>query len=68
MACVSPDQIYVHESIREELLNEIKKNIPKIFGEDPRQSPALPRMVNEKHFQRVLSLIDPEKVVAWWRS
>lgn len=63
MACVSPDQIYVHESIREELVGEIIGNIPIILGEDPRQSPALPRMVNEKHFDRVLSLIDPKKVV-----
>ncbi len=68
MACVSPDQIYVHESIREDLVREIKRNLPRIFGDDPRQSPALPRMVNEKHFERVMSLIDPEKVVAGGES
>lgn len=63
MACVSPDQVYVHESIREEFIREVKKYLPRIFGEDPRQSPALPRMVNEKHFDRVMALIDPGKVV-----
>ncbi|MCP4312950.1 MAG: aldehyde dehydrogenase family protein [Bacteroidetes bacterium] len=63
MACVSPDQIYVHESIRQEFVREVKKNIPEILGDDPRQSPALPRMVSEKHYKRVMSLIDPEKVV-----
>ncbi len=63
-ACVSPDQIYVHESIREEFIQEVKKYLPKILGEDPRQSPSLPRIVNEKHFDRVLALIDREKVVA----
>ncbi len=68
MACVSPDHIYVHESIREELLAEIIKNIPKIFGEDPRKSPALPRMVSKKQYDRVMSLIDPEKVVAGGNS
>ena len=68
MACVSPDQIYVHESIREDLVREIKRNLPRIFGDDPRQSPALPRMVSEKHFERVMSLIDPEKVVAGGES
>lgn len=68
MACVSPDQIYVHESIREELIREIKKNITKIFGADPRQSPALPRMVSEKQYYRVLSLINSEKVVEGGRS
>ncbi len=68
MACVSPDQIYVHESIREDFVREIKRNLLRIFGDDPRQSPALPRMVNEKHFERVMSLIDPEKVVAGGES
>lgn len=68
MACVSPDQIYVHESIREDLIREIKKNITKIFGADPSQSPALPRMVSEKQYHRVLSLINSKKVVAGGRS
>ncbi len=63
-ACVSPDQIYVHESIREDFVREVKKQIPKIFGEDPRQSPALPRIVTRKHFDRLMSMIDPKKVVA----
>ncbi|MDX2431594.1 MAG: aldehyde dehydrogenase family protein [Bacteroides sp.] len=62
-ACVSPDQIYVHESIREEFIQELKNYFPEILGEDPRLSPALPRMVNDKHFDRVLALIDPKKVV-----
>ncbi len=64
MACVSPDHIYVHESIRGELVREIRKNIPSIYGDDPRQSPVLPRMVNEEHYNRVMSMIDPGKVVA----
>jgi aldehyde dehydrogenase (NAD+) len=68
MACVSPDQIYVHESIREQLLSEIKKNIKKIFGDDPRHSPALPRVVNEKHFQRIMSMVDTDKVVSGGES
>jgi aldehyde dehydrogenase (NAD+) len=64
MACVSPDRIYVHESIRAELIHEIKRNIPIIFGDDPSQSITLPRMVNRNHFDRVMNLIDPQKVVS----
>lgn len=62
-ACVAPDHVYVPESIREELIREIKKNIRSIYGEDPRQSIMLPRMINERHFNRLSSLIDPEKVI-----
>jgi aldehyde dehydrogenase (NAD+) len=62
-ACVAPDHIYVHESIKEALIREIIKNIKSIFGEDPRQSPMLPRIINEHHFTRLSSLIEQEKVV-----
>jgi aldehyde dehydrogenase (NAD+) len=63
-ACVSPDHVYVHESIREELIREIRKNITTIYGADPKESVALPRMINRSHYNRVMSVIDPAKVVA----
>jgi len=62
-ACVSPDHVYVHESIREELIREIGKHMDRITASNPKESPLLPRMVNEKNFERVLHLIDPGKVV-----
>ncbi len=62
-ACVSPDHLYVHESIKEQLIQEIGKQIDRITGSDPKGSPLLPRMVNERNFDRVMGLIDPEKVV-----
>jgi len=62
-ACVSPDHLYVHESIKEQLIQEIGKQMDRITGSDPKGSPLLPRMVNERNFDRVMGLIDPEKVV-----
>lgn len=62
-ACVSPDHLYVHESIKDALIKEIGKQIKKITGSDPKSSPMFPRMVNERNFDRVSRLIDPEKVV-----
>ena len=62
-ACVSPDHLYVHESIREELIREIGLQMDRITGNDPKGSPLLPRLVNEKNFDRVMGLIQPEKVV-----
>ena len=62
-ACVSPDHLYVHESIKEQLIQEIGKQMDRITGSDPKGSPLLPRMVNERNFDRVMRLIDPEKVV-----
>ncbi len=62
-ACVSPDHVYVHEDIKDALIEEIKKNLIRVAGPDPRESPLLPRMVNEKNFDRVLCLIESGNVV-----
>lgn len=62
-ACVSPDHLYVHESIREKLIREIGLQMDRITANDPKGSPLLPRVVNEKNFDRVLGLIQPHKVV-----
>ena len=62
-SCVSPDHVYVHEDIKDALIKEIIKNLIRVAGPDPRESPLLPRMVNEKNFDRVLCLIESANVV-----
>lgn len=62
-ACVAPDHLYVHASIKDEMVREIALQWDSLLGEDPLTSPMLPRMVNEKEFDRVVSLIDAQKVV-----
>ncbi|MDE6850774.1 MAG: aldehyde dehydrogenase [Clostridia bacterium] len=62
--CVAPDYILCNEKVREKLLAEIKKQITKQFGEKPLENPAYGKMINQKHFERVCGLIDPEKVAA----
>jgi aldehyde dehydrogenase (NAD+) len=62
-ACVSPDHVYVHEDIKDALIEEIKKYLIRVAGPDPRTSPLIPRMVDKKNFDRVVGLIDFTKVV-----
>ena len=62
-ACVAPDHIYVHESIREELLEEVKKHIKKMFNGDAKNGESLPRIVNPSNYDRLQKLIDPSKCV-----
>lgn len=61
--CVAPDYILCHESVREELVEALKKQITVQFGEHPLDNPNYGRIVNEKHYSRLLRLISPEKVV-----
>ena len=62
--CVAPDYILCHKSVKDKLVAELKKQIIKQYGEESLKNPDYGKIINEKHFHRVLGLIDPEKVVA----
>lgn len=61
--CVAPDYIYCDEQIKEKLIAEIKKQITKQFGEKPLENCAYGKIINQKHYDRLLGLIDKNKVV-----
>ena len=61
--CVAPDYIYCHRSVKDQLVAEIKKQIRKQYGSEPLRNPDYGKIINEKHFNRVLGLMEPEKIV-----
>ncbi len=61
--CVAPDYIYCHRSVKDALLSEIKKQVRLQYGERPLSNPDYGKIINEKHFHRLLGLIDEKKVV-----
>lgn len=62
--CVAPDYVYCDKSIKDDLVKEILKQITKQYGKHPLAKENYGKIVNEKHFDRVSSLIEPSKVVA----
>lgn len=61
--CVAPDYLYCEASIRDELVQAIREEITAQFGADPLQNENYGKIINQKHFERILGLIDPAKVV-----
>ena len=61
--CVAPDYILCDRHIRDQLLEALQKEITRQFGADPLANPDYGKIINEKHFQRILGLIDPSKLV-----
>lgn len=61
--CVAPDYILVQNSVKDKLVRYMEKYIRKMFGKDPMQNPDYPKMINEKHFNRVLGLTERAHVV-----
>ena len=62
--CVAPDYILCQESVKDQLLEEMKKQITLQYGEKPLENPDYGRIVNRKHFDRICALIDESKLVA----
>jgi len=59
--CVAPDYLLVQEKIKDKLMAEISACWDAFYG-NALESPQWPRMVNEKHYRRVMALIAGEKV------
>ena len=60
--CVAPDYILCHSSVKDALIKSIKAEIVKQYGDDPLQNERYGKIISEKHFERLLSLIDKEKI------
>lgn len=56
--CIAPDYVLVDETIEAELLTHMAAAIKEFYGEDPRRSPDFARIVNQRHFRRIMRLID----------
>ncbi|MDF2905270.1 MAG: NAD-dependent aldehyde dehydrogenase [Herbinix sp.] len=61
--CVAPDYLLVHHSVKKCLLDKMKKYIHQFYGEQACLNDNFPKIINEKHFDRLLGLIDGEQAV-----
>jgi aldehyde dehydrogenase (NAD+) len=61
--CVAPDYLLVEEKIEENLVRHMKAAIRDFYGIDPMQSPDFGRIVNERHFDRLVSLLQGAQVL-----
>jgi aldehyde dehydrogenase (NAD+) len=61
--CIAPDYVLVHDSIKDAFVDELIKVILKFYGEDASRHPRYCRIISNRHFQRLIALIDPKKVV-----
>ncbi|PZO18282.1 MAG: aldehyde dehydrogenase family protein [Leptolyngbya foveolarum] len=56
--CVAPDYLLVHRSIKAPLMAAIAQTIQAFFGEDMVKSPDYGRIVSDRHFQRLQSIME----------
>lgn len=61
--CVAPDYVLVARSRKDALIREMQKAICRFYGEDPCENSAYPRIVNERHFDRLAAMLPEDPAV-----
>ena len=61
--CVAPDYLVVHKSIKGTLIKELINRIEKTFGKQLEKTEDFTAIVNEKNFNRLISLINKNKLI-----
>jgi aldehyde dehydrogenase (NAD+) len=61
--CVAPDFVLVERSVRAQFVTALQAAIQKFYGPDPGTSPDYGRIVNQRHFERLVSYLPNGKVI-----
>lgn len=61
--CVAPDYVLVHQSVKGELVQELKKAINDFYEEDPSVSYHYGRIINRKQFLRLKYYLDHGTII-----
>ena len=66
--CVAPDYILCDKSVKDTFVSEVKRQIELQYGKEPLCNLDYGKIINEKHFTRLMGLIDKKKVVCGGKS
>ncbi|MDY0161640.1 aldehyde dehydrogenase [Desulfobotulus sp.] len=61
--CVAPDYVLVEEGILPQFIKALKKYIAAFYGETPGKSPFYGRIISERHFDRLLALLENQHIL-----
>lgn len=60
--CVAPDYLLIDRKVEAEFLSRYTHHLAKMLGKEPLKNRQYVHMINAKHYNRVMRLIDPDKV------
>jgi len=61
--CIAPDYILVQKNMKSHFVTYLKEEITKAYGDNPSLSPDFARIINTKNWQRLVDMIEPDKVI-----
>ncbi len=61
--CIAPDYLLVNREIKKDLISAMKDCIIDYYGDNPQSSPNYARIINERQFTRLTSLLEEGEIV-----
>ncbi len=61
--CIATDYILVQSSVKKKLIDALKENLIKSYGENIEESPDFSRIVNQGHYSRLKSMLEGEEIL-----
>lgn len=61
--CVAPDYVLCERSVKDKFVEAVNAEIKRQYGEEPLANKDYGKIINEKHFGRLMGLIDENKVI-----
>jgi aldehyde dehydrogenase (NAD+) len=62
--CVAPDYLLVQQTILPAFLQQLAQTINEFYGPNPAQSPDFARIINKRHFERLINLLPGATIFA----
>src|SRR5690606_27087071 len=59
--CIAPDYVLLKSSLKSEFIDLFKKKVLEFYSENPESSDSYCRIVNQKHFERLVSHLEEAK-------
>ncbi|GLB49788.1 aldehyde dehydrogenase [Neptunitalea lumnitzerae] len=60
--CVAPDFVLVHESVKQQFTQYLISAIKDLYGENPEENTDYGKIINKKHFQRLIGYLEGTKI------
>ena len=61
--CIAPDYILIQKDMKSHFVSYLKEEITKAYGDTPSLSPDYARIINTKNWQRLVNMIESDKVI-----
>ncbi|XP_077360930.1 aldehyde dehydrogenase family 3 member A2b [Festucalex cinctus] len=60
--CIAPDYILCEPALQQRVIQELQKAIKEFYTDDPRMCPDYGRIINQRHFKRIMSMMQDSTI------